>query len=158
MTKLEKKALEALRLWLKAGIYRQSTTQEGVLLNCAVALEAQATGKTEREVMDEVLAVPSPLERHQADTKLRDRLRTALRDMGAGDRGPEFRLVAEQLIVRAVFADLGKSLSMRRQGSDELHFDLTFCEQASFAQLAAVLVHETEHYIVERNNRRGARA
>jgi hypothetical protein len=67
VTKLEKKALEALRIWLKAGIYRQSTAQEGVLLNCAVALEAERTGKSEREVRDEVLAVPSPLERFQAD-------------------------------------------------------------------------------------------
>ena len=69
MTKLEKKVLDTAVAWLNAGIYRGGTRAEGALLDAAVALEAKRTGKTEREVMDAVLAVPSPLEQHRASSK-----------------------------------------------------------------------------------------
>jgi hypothetical protein len=64
--RLEKNAIDALAAWLKVGIYRGGTPEEGTLLDAAVALEAKRSGKSEREVMDGVLAVPSPLEQHRA--------------------------------------------------------------------------------------------
>lgn len=65
MTKLEKQALDALVAWLNAGIYRGGTRAEGALLDAAVALEAKRTGKTKQQVMDAVLAVPSPLDQQR---------------------------------------------------------------------------------------------
>jgi hypothetical protein len=66
MNKLEKKALAALLAWLKTGIYRGGTAQEGALLDAAIALEAKRSGKTQGEVLAAVLAVPSPIEQHLA--------------------------------------------------------------------------------------------
>lgn len=71
MTPLERKALSSLAAWLKVGIYRGGTPQEGALLDAAVALEAKRTGKTKREVTDAVLAIPSPLSQHFAEMKRR---------------------------------------------------------------------------------------